>query len=260
MALNAVRLLTQSAPNWLKHTNSNRHLRTTRWRILVVLLLIVPKATAEPVYETRTASRDGIGKIYLGREISHVMGHLGADWLERPAREREERTDLLLEALPLRQHDTVADLGAGTGYFSFPVAKRVPQGRVVAVDLQPEMIDIIRARSQERGTTNITPQLATATSPRLEENTVDLVLMVDAYHEFSHPAEVMQEVVKALKTNGRVVLVEYRGEDPAVPIKALHKMTVKQAKREMAAVGLALEKNDQRLPRQHIMIFSRSTD
>jgi SAM-dependent methyltransferase len=210
------------------------------------------------VYQSGPASRDGIGKFYLGREISHVMGHLGAGWLERPEREREERTDLLLRNLPVSPGDVVADLGAGTGYFALPMAGLVgPGGKVLAVDIQPEMLTIVAERVAERGIDNIETILATETDPRLPPDTVDLVLIVDAYHEFSHPREVMQGVVRGLRPGGRLILIEYRGEDPRVPIKALHKMTAAQAKREMAAVGLEWVETLDFLPQQHFLVFAK---
>jgi ubiquinone/menaquinone biosynthesis C-methylase UbiE len=207
------------------------------------------------VYTTRTPSYGGTGKVYLGREIAEVMGHLGAGWLERPEREQEERTDLLLDALDLKPTDVAADIGAGTGYFTFRIAERVPQGRVLAVDIQPEMIQFLKEGQAKRGIRNVVPVLSTVDDPKLPPASVDLVLFVDAYHEFSHPREMMQAVVKALKPGGRVALVEYRLEDPDVPIKRLHKMSVKQATREMQAVGLRLLNTDERLPQQHILFF-----
>jgi cyclopropane fatty-acyl-phospholipid synthase-like methyltransferase len=227
--------------------------------LIVALLLPYSMANAGDYYEMGTASRDGIGKFYLGREISHVMGHRGAGWLERSSREQEERTDLLLLSLDLQAGDVVADLGAGTGYFALPMARRVgEEGRVLAVDIQPQMLALIEQRMASAGVSNIDLVLATESDPKLPEGEVDLVLMVDAYHEFSHPREVMSRVVQSLAAGGRVVLVEYRGEDRSVPIKPLHKMTVAQAEREMAAAGLALRKVDDSLPLQHIMIFGRA--
>ena len=222
-----------------------------------------PQAEATPAdrdasYTTGPASRDGIGKFYLGREISQVMGHLGAGWLERPSREREERTDLLIEQLPLGPGETAADLGAGTGYFSLPMAERVgPQGRVLAVDIQPEMLQIINERLARDGIANIDTILATESDPRLPPGSVDMLLMVDAYHEFSYPREVMEGVVRGLKPGGRVVLIEYRGEDPMVPIKRLHKMTQAQAITEMQAVGLEWVETLDILPQQHFMVFRK---
>jgi ubiquinone/menaquinone biosynthesis C-methylase UbiE len=210
------------------------------------------------VYEYRTPSRDGIGKIYMGREISHVMGHLGAAWLERPEREREERTDRLVRNLPLGPDSVVADIGAGTGYFSFRIAERVPQGKVIAVDIQPEMLDIVRQRMASDGVDNVEPRLGSERDPGLIPGSVDVVLLVDAYHEFAWPREMAAAMAAALKPEGRLVLVEYRAEDPSVPIKRLHKMSLKQARREMAAVGLELERNRRFLPQQHFMIFRRA--
>lgn len=231
--------------------------------IMTLALVFVPAQTqadshnTESYYELGTASRDGIGKFYMGREISHVMGHLGADWLERPTREQEERTDLLLQKLSINTTDDVADLGAGTGYFSFPIARQVPAGRVLAVDIEPEMLRLIEQRKLADGIENIDTILASETDPNIPAASVDVVLLVDAYHEFSHPREVMGAVVKGLRPGGRVVLVEYRGEDRTVPIKRLHKMTQQQAKKEMSAVGLQWQRTDRYLPQQHVMIFTK---
>jgi predicted RNA methylase len=228
--------------------------------ITLALLLAPPQILAdthksESFYQIGEPSRDGIGKFYMGREISHVMGHLGAGWLERPKREREERTDLLLQNLSLKATDYVADLGAGTGYFSFPIAARLTAGKVLAVDIEPEMLSLIEQRKLADGVENIDIVLASERSPNIPNASVDLVLLVDAYHEFSHPREVMTGVVEGLKVGARVVLVEYRGEDNRVPIKRLHKMTQAQAKKEMSAVGLKWLRTDDYLPQQHVMIF-----
>ncbi|MGB1142358.1 MAG: class I SAM-dependent methyltransferase [Halioglobus sp.] len=230
--------------------------------ILATLLLLQSlsaTAGAQAGYSEVTATRDGIGKVYMGREIAKVMGHLGAGWLERPERVQEERTDLLLSLLALQPGDTVADIGAGTGYFSLPMARMVgPEGRVLAVDIQPEMLDIIERRLEKAALNNVTPVLATASDPRLPAGEVDAVLLVDAYHEFSHPFEVMSAIRDSLSEQGRVILVEYRGEDSMVPIKPLHKMTVDQATRELANAGLVLSKVHDDLPWQHIMVFTRA--
>jgi FkbM family methyltransferase len=209
------------------------------------------------IYEYRPGSRDGIGKWYLGREISHVMGHLGASWLERPARERQERTDLLVERLPLEPDDVVADIGAGTGYFTFPVADRVPEGRVYAVDIQPEMLAYIEDRIEETGASNVIPLRGSVRSPQLPTGEIDLAFIVDAYHEFSHPREMGEALVAALKPGGRLVLIEYRAEDPSVPIKTLHKMSEAQARREMAAIGLEWVETQDYLPQQHVLVFRK---
>ena len=216
-----------------------------------------PVAEPQPVYETRPATRDGIGKFYMGREIAQVMGHQGAPWLERAEREEEERPQKLVELMALRPTDVVADIGAGTGYFSFRIAPKVPQGRVLAVDIQQEMLDLLRDAAAKRGVKNVEPVLGKVDDPNLPAGQVDVALMVDAYHEFDHPREMMEGIVKGLKPGGRVVLVEYRGEDPEVPIKPLHKMTEAQAKKEMAAVGLRHLKTHPDLPRQHVMVFQK---
>ena len=209
------------------------------------------------VYQYGPPSRDGIGKFYMGREISHVMGHLGASWLERSSREREERTDLLVRNLPLKDDSIVADIGAGTGYFSFRIAERVPRGKVLAVDIQPEMLDIIEARKESGAALNVETVLGTERDPRLPAASVDLILLVDAYHEFEWPREMGMALVRALRPGGTLVLVEYRGEDPSVPIKRLHKMTRRQAIDEMQAVGLNWERTERFLPQQHFMVFRR---
>ena len=208
-------------------------------------------------YTAGPASRDGIGKFYEGREISHVMGHLGAAWLERPEREREERTDLLISMMPLEKDSVVADIGAGTGYFSFRIAERVPDGKVLAVDIQQEMLDIIGARIADGAPDNVVPVLGTEDNPTLPAGTVDVILLVDAYHEFSYPYEMGRAMADALKPGGRLLLVEYRAEDPSVPIKRLHKMSEAQARKEMAAIGLAWERTESTLPQQHFMVFRK---
>lgn len=214
-------------------------------------------ADSAQAYRFGEASRDGIGKFYAGREIAHVMGHLGASWLDRPEREQEERTDLLLKALDLKPTDVVADIGAGTGFFTFQMAPKVLKGKVLAVDIQPEMIEYLNEGKTKRKIANVQPVLGTESDPKLTANTVDLAILIDAYHEFSYPREMMSRIATSLKPGGRVALVEYRAEDPNVPIKELHKLSVAQATKEMKAVGLKLLKNDNRLPQQHIMFFGK---
>ncbi|GAB3999470.1 class I SAM-dependent methyltransferase [Spirosoma daeguense] len=242
----------------------------TRLLILFFVLLMSyarssaqqPTAISSPndaakVYRFGEPSRDGIGKIYRGREIAQVMGHLGAAWLERPEREQEERTDLLLKALSLKPTDVVADIGAGTGFFTFRMAPEVPQGRILAVDIQPEMITYLNEGKSKRKLTNVMPILGTESNPKLAANSIDMAIMIDAYHEFSYPREMVAYIVSALKPGGRIVLVEYRAEDPTVPIKPLHKLSVAQATKEMKTAGLRLLKTDNRLPQQHIMFFGK---
>lgn len=203
------------------------------------------------------SSADGTGKFYLGRDIAQVMGHRGAAWLERENRKEEERTDLLIQALELEADDVVADIGAGSGYFTFRISKLVPQGSVLAVDIQPEMLNMIQKKMTGDRISNIKLILGDIDDPALPEDSVDLVLMVDAYHEFSHPREMMEAIVASLAPEGRVVLAEYRAEDPEVMIKPTHKMTEAQAVKEMAAVGLELVENKDVLPQQHLMFFKK---
>jgi SAM-dependent methyltransferase len=213
---------------------------------------------ADDGYRNTALTLEGIGKSYMGREIPHIMGHQGAEWLERPERVREEGTDKLIPLLNLKPTDIVADIGAGTGYFSFRLAQLVPQGRVYAVDVQPEMLDRMRARIRPGRFDNVTVVHGSIASPRLPSNTIDVMLLVDAYHEFSRPREMGQAMVWSLKPGGRLVLVEYRGEDPNIPIKDLHKMTVAQARKELEAAGLRFVSADSKtLPWQHVMTFEK---
>ena len=208
-------------------------------------------------YTTGQPSRDGIGKFYMGREISHVMGHLGAGWLERPERERQERTDLLIAGLSLSEDSVVADIGAGTGYFSFPVAQRVSRGKVFSVDIQPEMLARIARRKALENVANVETVLGEADDPKLPDNAIDLAFIVDAYHEFSFPREMGERLKESLKPGGQLVLVEYRAEDPRVPIKRLHKMSEVQVRQEMAAIGLDWVRTESYLPQQHVLVFQK---
>ena len=210
-------------------------------------------------YTTGLPSRDGIGKFYMGREISHVMGHLGAGWLERPERERQERTDLLIAGLSLSDDFVVADIGAGTGYFTFPVAQRVPRGKVFSVDIQPEMLARVEQRKALENVANVETVLGEEDDPKLPAKELDLAFIVDAYHEFSFPREMGERLKESLKPGGRLVLVEYRAEDRRVPIKRLHKMSELQVKQEMAAIGLDWIRTESYLPQQHVLIFQKPT-
>ncbi len=226
--------------------------------VAIICLGCTQTDIATGLYSYKQPSSDGIGKVYMGREISQVMGHQGASWLERSNRATDEQPDLAVQALELSPTDTVADIGAGTGYMSFRMARQVTDGQVFAVDLQPEMIQLLEAERDRQGLTNVQTIQADADNPHLPSEQVDLALMVDAYHEFDSPQEVMTDVVEALKPGGRVVLAEYRAENPLVMIKRLHKMSEKQVKKEMAAVGLAWVKTDDRLPQQHFLFFEKT--
>lgn len=240
--------------------------------ILALALAALPTVSAQPAaeveantesrYEFREEhSRDGIGKFYMGREIAWVMGHQAADWLERPNRDEEEQSEKLADLLRVRPGDVVADIGAGSGYHTRRLARRVgPEGRVLAVDIQPEMLRILTNKLAGEHITNVRPILGTIEDPKLPEASVDLVLMVDVYHEFSHPYEMMRAICRGLKPGGRVAFVEYRAEDPDVPIKPLHKMSEAQVKKEMAAHPLEFVENVSALPWQHVLLFRKTGD
>lgn len=220
-------------------------------------IVFAQESGSGPFYTTGVPSRDGIGKVYMGREISHVMGHLGASWLERPKREQEERTDLFISGLPVKEDSVVADIGAGTGYFTFPIAQRVPLGEVYAVDIQPEMLGFMATRIAQDNILNVETVLGSKDNPNLPAAAIDLAFIVDAYHEFAFPREMGQSLVESLKPGGNLVLVEYRAEDPRVPIKRLHKMSEAQVKKEMTAIGLEWVRTDDYLPQQHVLIFQK---
>lgn len=217
-----------------------------------------PAALQESHYQTRRLhDPNGIGKFYLGREIAQVMGYQGAGWLERPERIEEELPDEVVAQIRLRPTDVIADIGAGTGYFSFRFARMVPEGKVLAVDLQPEMIAILERRKAELKVANLQTVRSTERDPNLPENSVDVIFFADVYHEFEWPREMMQGIVRALRPGGRVIQIEYRGEDPEVPIKKVHKMTVEQCRKEMAAVGLVWKETRDFLPQQHFIVFEK---
>lgn len=227
-----------------------------------ILLSAVSLAEAprpeQTVYTHATPSRDGIGKYYFGREIAHVMGHRGARWLERKSGVQDEAPDQAVEAMQLASDAVVADIGAGTGYFTFRIAEKIPAGQVYAVDIQSEMLDIIRKRMQRRSMENVIPLQGEIDDPKLPSAAIDAVLLVDAYHEFAYPYEMMHGIVRSLRPGGKVFLIEYRGEDSRIPIKRLHKMTQQQAIREMDAVGLAWVETRDFLPTQNFMVFEKT--
>jgi len=204
------------------------------------------------------SNAEGIGKFYMGRQISHVMGHQGATWLERPEREREENTSEMIRCLKLKSGDQVADIGVGTGYIARRMAEVIgPKGIVFGVEIQLEMLALLEKNMKKAGLNNVKGHLGTISDPKLRENSLDFVIMVDVYHEFSHPYEMMHGIVKALKPGGRVAFVEYRGEDPKVPIKRLHKMTEAQVKKEASLFPLEHVETYKDLPWQHVVFFRK---
>ncbi len=211
-----------------------------------------------PRYQSIPASRDGIGKVYMGREIAAVMGWQGASWLEREERQQEERGDLLLRELGLKPGMAVADIGAGTGYYARRMAPLVTSSGVVyATDVQPEMMQMLAGGAKKAGLTNIKPVLGGLQSVNLPDASLDLAIMVDVYHELEFPFEVIDSLVRALKPGGRIAYVEYRAEDNRVPIKALHKMSEAQVRKEAAAHALVWERTASTLPWQHVVIFRK---
>lgn len=218
------------------------------------------KKRTQPKYELKEEhDPNGIGKFYLGREIAQVMGYQAAGWLERPERAKEEEPAKLLKALELKPEMVVADIGAGSGYYTFKMAPLVgKKGKVIACDIQQEMLDLIVEKAKKLKVTNIEPVKGTETDPKLPPSSLDLILMVDVYHEFDHPFEMAEKMVDSLKPGGRMVFVEFRMEDEKVPIKLVHKMSERQVIKEMEPFAeMQHAKTIGTLPWQHIIIFTK---
>lgn len=215
-------------------------------------------AEVSPAYGKVAASAGGTGKTFAGREIAQVMSWHGAAWLERAERSTEERPDLLLPLLPLKPGMVVADMGAGSGYYSRRIAPLLgPGGKVIAVDVQPEMITLLKKQITAAGITNIDPLLASETDCRLPADSIDLALFVDVYHELLYPIETMHCVKRALKPGGQIALVEFRAEDASVPIKSQHKMSEAQIKKEASLLGFHWVRTLSSLPWQHLVILKK---
>ena len=238
--------------------NWTKTLRATVWLPLLCWALAGPVQAAGGAYQKVPPSPDGTGKAYMGREIAQVMGWQGAAWLEREEREKEERGDLLLRELALKPGQDVADIGAGTGYYTRRMAPLVdPRGTVYAVDVQPEMLKMLEDGARRAGLTNVKPVRGSDTRVNLPDASIDLAILVDVYHELEFPQEVTASIVRALRPGGRLVLVEYRAEDPRVPIKELHKMSEAQVRKELASDLLGWERTAHTLPWQHVVIFRK---
>jgi len=200
-------------------------------------------------------------KTYMGRRIAETMHFAGAEWLIRDEREREERCSLMLANLGVRPGQVVCDMGCGNGFYTLQIAKMMGnRGTVIGVDVQPEMLSLMRDRMEEAGIENIVPILGSYHSPRLPPDMMDIVLMVDVYHEFSHPESMLAGIRRSLKPDGQIILVEYRAEDRSVPIRPVHKMSKKQINKEMTANGFKLVSEFDRLPWQHMMFFAIDED
>ena len=209
-------------------------------------------------YTYKRGDYNGIGKWYMGREVAYVMGFQGINWLERSEREIEEDVSTLIKNMEIKTDDTIADIGAGSGYHVFRMAPLAENGLVYAVDIQPEMLEAIELKKRSKRVSNVETVLGSEKSINLPKNSLDKILLVDVYHEFSYPAEMVESIKNALKSNGQLFLIEYRGEDLSVPIKKIHKMTVKQSIKEMEAAGFRLKENIDNLPWQHCMIFEKN--
>jgi ubiquinone/menaquinone biosynthesis C-methylase UbiE len=228
--------------------------KQTRFAALCTVLVIVGSA----LVAAQQIASPGVHPV-SGRRYAQTMSYLGADWLDRSERVQEEEPDVALDAIKLVTGSTVADVGAGSGYMTVKMAKRVgPTGKVIANDIQPQMLSMLRQRLDREKIPNVELVLGTLDDPKLPANTVDLILMVDVYHEFSEPQKMLRRMHESLKPGGRLVLLEYRKEDPSIPIRPDHKMSVAEAKMEVEAEGFTLATVDERLPRQHILVFTRN--
>ncbi|GEO07965.1 class I SAM-dependent methyltransferase [Segetibacter aerophilus] len=216
------------------------------------------KKSSDTLYTYRAASSGGIGKFYLGREIAYVMGASNSSWLDRNSRPQEENTQLAIDKIDVPATAVIADIGAGTGYYTFKLAPKVPKGKVYAVEIQDEMIEIVKERAKKMNVTNVEVIKGGFSSPNLPENSVDLAIMVDVYHEFEYPVEMLQAIRKSLKKDGKLLLIEYKGEDPEVAIRPLHKTTVAQLRKELGANGFKLDYNGQFMPIQHFLLFKKT--
>ena len=225
--------------------------------LLSLLVTFACVAQDNDPYTYKDPDRDGTGKVYMGREISKIMSFHGVNWLERPSRSKEENTEEAIKNLPLEPHHKAADIGAGSGFYTFRIAKRVPEGKVYAVEIQDEAITYLKDKAEELGVTNVEPIKGSEKSPNLPENSLDMVIMVDVYHELLHPQEMLTSIKSALKQDGKLVLIEYRGEDPKVAIKPLHKMTFEQIEKEMNANGFTLAKKGDFMHMQHFLVYQK---
>ena len=214
----------------------------------------------EEKYTFKRGDFNGTGKWYMGREIAYVMGYQGIKWLERSEREKEEDVSSLIQNMHIESDDVIADIGAGSGYHTFKMAKLARNGLVYAVDIQPEMLSAIASKKKNLSISNVETILGSEKSVNLPKHSIDKVLMVDVYHEFSFPVEMIASIKNALKPNGLLFLIEYRGEDSNVPIKKIHKMTEKQSVIEMNAAGFTLKENINNLPWQHCMVFEKNEE
>jgi protein-L-isoaspartate O-methyltransferase len=229
-------------------------------RILISLFFLSfsLSAIAQNGYTYKKGDPNGIDKWYMGRQIAHIMSHYGIDWLERPEREKEENSSLLLKNMQIKDGMMIADIGAGSGYHSMKMSSLTPNGKVYAVDVEPEMIAYLEARIKQEKRQNVVTLLGASKSTNLPANSMDIILLVDVYHEFEFPYEMALSMRDALKKDGTLYLIEFRSEDNRVPIKLVHKMSEAQAVKELTAAGFVFEKNISNLPWQHCLVFKKA--
>ncbi len=240
------------------------HRSTLAGAALVAVLALVPPGCQTPgSVQAQQGKKTGgvleLGKVTRKRQIAPLFSAEHADWLTRPDREKTEQPERVLDALQICEGATVADVGAGVGYFTWRLAKRVgPNGKVIAVEVQQKMLDLLAENLKQRNISNVEMVLGGVKDPRLPEGAVDLALLVDVYHEFSEPEAMVSAIRRALKPAGRLVLVEYRKEDPSIPILPLHKMSVEDVRSEIEPLGFQLQQALEFLPTQHILIFTKN--
>jgi ubiquinone/menaquinone biosynthesis C-methylase UbiE len=235
-----------------------RYLKLSFFVSFLCLVSVGHSQTKKGVYAYSSASSGGTGKFYMGREIAQVMSFEASDWLERSTRPKEENTELAISNLPITKNSVVADIGAGTGYYTFRISKKVPGGKVYAVEIQDYAIKYLRTRSIKLKQNNVIVIKGGDKSPNLPDDTIDVALMVDVYHELLYPREMLQAIRQSLKPNGKLVLIEYRAEDPKVEIKKLHKTSVEQVNKELTANGFHLVQDGEFMPIQHFLVFGKS--
>jgi ubiquinone/menaquinone biosynthesis C-methylase UbiE len=211
----------------------------------------------DSIYTYKKATPDGEGKFYKGREIAQVMSFEGAAWLERNTRQKEENTNLAISKLPITKNSVVADIGAGTGYYTFRIAPKVPHGKIYAVEIQDDAIKYLNNRCKTLKLNNVVVIKGAEQSPNLLDNSIDLAMMVDVYHELLYPHEMLRSIRRSLKSKGKLLLLEYRAEDPKVEIKELHKMSVAQVNKELTANGFHLVQDGEFMPIQHFLVFEK---
>jgi FkbM family methyltransferase len=225
--------------------------------ILLLTAFVCSPAFTQDRYEYRDGDPNGISKWYMGRQIAHVMSHFGIDWLEREEREQEENTSQLIKNMDLKPGMTVADIGAGSGYHTAIISKLIGNGKIYAVDVEPEMINFLNNRISKEKLNNAVAVLGDEKKVPLKANSIDLMFLVDVYHEVAYPYEMARSMLDALKPGGKLYLIEFRAEDQQVPIKTIHKMSEKQAVKELKAAGFSFERNISNLPWQHCLVFTK---